>query len=86
MSRSTQLTDPTEAPKDHEAEQLHRTTVLLRLQDVENLKTISREQGTTDTEAIRRAIRLMREMLDWQMEGGSLVLEKGRARERIRFL
>src|SRR5665213_4413548 len=43
-----------------------RTTVILRSEDISNLKEIGAETGTTDTETIRRAIRLMKDLLLWQ--------------------
>lgn len=68
-------------------EEAKRTTVLLRPDDLRNLKAIARASGTTDTEVIRRALRLMRELLSWESdEGGQIILEKGAVRERIRFL
>ena len=64
-----------------------RTTVLLRVEDTENLKQVAGVLGTTDTEAIRRSLRLMRELLAWERdEGGKILLEKGSQKERIHFL
>lgn len=68
---------------------LHRTTVILRADDLENLKAVARATGTTDTEVIRRSIRLMRELVAWERDqGGEIVLQKRGQRERtkLRFL
>jgi len=63
-----------------------RTTILLRPDDEASLRALSNSMGTTDTESIRRALRLMSELMTWQAEGGKVVLERGRLRETIRFL
>ena len=78
--------DPTQIA-DPDDQTTKRTTVLLRPGDIENLKAVARATGTTDTETIRRSLRLMRELLSWERdEGGQILLQKGRHRERIRFM
>ena len=68
--------------------QTKRTTILLRQEDQLNLQKVAAIQGgISDVEAIRRSLNLARELLEWtKMEGGEIILEKGRRRERIRFL
>jgi hypothetical protein len=68
-------------------QELRRTTILLRPEDDENLKWISQTSGTPDAETIRRSLRLMRELMSWEREeGGQIILQKGKTKERIRFL
>jgi hypothetical protein len=66
----------------------HRTTIVLSAEDRQRLRQLSDLQGgISEVEAIRRAIRLAAELMTFQkMENGAVVLEKGRSRERIRFL
>lgn len=65
-----------------------RTTILLRHEDQLNLERVAGIQGgISDVEAIRRSLNLARELLEWtKVEGGEVILQKGRRRERIRFL
>lgn len=65
-----------------------RTTILLRPEDQSNLQKITSLQGgISDVEAIRRSLNLACELLDWtKNQGGEVILQKGRRRERIRFL
>jgi hypothetical protein len=67
---------------------MRRTTVLLREDDQRNLERVAAMQGgISDVEAIRRSLNLARELLEWaKEEGGEIILQKGRRRERIRFL
>ena len=65
-----------------------RTTVLLREEDQRNLELVKELQGgISDVEAIRRSLSLAQELLRWtKEEGGEIFLQKGRRRDRIRFL
>jgi hypothetical protein len=67
---------------------LKRTTVELREDDQHNLARLSEIQGgISDVEAIRRSLGLARELLEWsKIEGGEVILQKGKHREKIRFL
>lgn len=65
-----------------------RTTVELREDDQLNLSRVAEIQGgISDAEAIRRSLGLARELLEWsKLQGGEIILQKGRHREKIRFL
>ena len=67
---------------------IKRTTILLRREDQRNLEAVAAIQGgISDVEAIRRSLSLARELLEWaKLEGGEVILQKGRRRDRIRFL
>jgi len=68
------------------ADNSRRTTIILRPEDDHNLRSITEKTGTTDTEAIRRALKLMNELLTWERdEGGEIILQKGKQKEWIRF-
>lgn len=65
-----------------------RTTVVLRPEDKRNLDAVAAMQGgISDVEAIRRSLNLARELLEWvKVENGEVILQKGRRKERIRFI
>jgi hypothetical protein len=63
-----------------------RTTILLRSDDQENLSQVAELLNSSDTDAIRRALRLTKELLEWQQDGGQIILQKKTRRERLRFL
>jgi hypothetical protein len=67
---------------------VRRTTVILRPEDQQNLVRVREMQGgVSDVEAIRRSLSLVRELLEWtKLEGGDIILQKGRRKERIRLL
>ena len=70
------------------AQDVRRTTILLRPEDQKNLRSVAEMQGgVSDVEAIRRSLSLARELLQWvKVEEGEIILQKGKRRERIRFL
>lgn len=61
-----------------------RTTVLLRQpQDTDNLEVCAAMMGTTDTEVIRRGLKVLRELLVADADDWQIILEKDSARTRI---
>jgi hypothetical protein len=63
-----------------------RTTILLDPEDQQALQDLKTLQRTTDMEAIRRSIRIARQLIAWQKAGGDIVLEKGKDRTRLMFM
>jgi hypothetical protein len=65
-----------------------RTSVVLSDADQIALREVCDLQGgISETEAIRRSLRLAAELLTFsKKDGGRIVLEKGKDREQIRFL
>lgn len=61
-----------------------RTTIVLRPEDQENLDQVAVLGGTyTTTAAIRRSLKLAREILEWIEGGGDVVLAKPRSKARL---
>jgi hypothetical protein len=63
-----------------------RTTVILRTADQANLEIVSALWGASYVEAIRRSLKLTRELIEHASLGGSIILKMGRKEERVRFL
>lgn len=69
------------------AAQGKRTTIVLDPEDEELLDSISKRLRTSDTEAIRRAIRAFAYLLDVADQEGAVVIRRSdRVDERLSFL
>lgn len=63
-----------------------RTTIILDGADQIALRSVRELQRTSETEAIRRSIRLAHQLLSWASEGGEVILKKDGATHRLVFM
>lgn len=63
-----------------------KKTIVLDQADLESLRNVARLQRVSETEVLRRGIRLTEKLLNWEQEGGEIVLKRGSETFRVVFL
>jgi hypothetical protein len=65
---------------------MKRTTVILDERDQEDLKFIAGSLRTTETDAMRKSIRITKILLAWESNGGEIIMDHDGDQHRIKFV
>lgn len=86
MASKVQSPDTGLSPPDEEEERQVRLSVNLNATVAETLKSYSKRQGITVTEAIRRAVGVLKYIDDAQRRGATLNIEESGSLKEVQFL